>query len=532
MIKTDIILTTEYTEIDLHNAVCERLGRHAAALRSVTLLKRSTDTSKKPDLRYKITVGLTLDEDTERLLCGRKRFEPADDLDLEIPPASPELRPVVIGFGPAGMFAALVLAEAGAAPVVLERGEEVDRRISSVSRFFGGGDLDTESNIQFGEGGAGAFSDGKLKSGKRDRYNNKVLSELVKAGAPDDIMYDSGAHIGTDRLPGVVKKIREKIIKLGGNVIFGAKATDFSIVDGEVKVVKYEKEGVSHTIETSSVILAAGHSATDVFELLKRHGIPMKAKGIGVGVRIEHPQTLINELVYGDPCPPSHIGAASYRLVTHLDNGRSVYSFCMCPGGSVVAAASENGGVVTNGMSAYARNGTNANAALLVSVTPKDYGGPDPLAGLAYQRAIERRVFEYTGGFTAPVQKLCDFMSSSPSHSLGSITPTYPRGTVPSDLERCLPDYITESLRLAMPEFEAWMPGYCLPDAVLTAAETRSTSPVCIIRNEFRQAPGAAGLYPCGEGSGNAGGIVSSAVDGIKSAEMMILNSLDKKSVK
>jgi len=519
MITTDIILSPGYSQNDLESALAGRLGGFAPAMLSYRILKERIDVSCKSRIICRLTVGVTLDEDSERALLRRKKlYREGTDLELVIPRSRLDERPVVVGFGPCGIFAALILAEAGARPMVLERGLDADGRAQSVKRFNETGMLDSESNIQFGEGGAGAFSDGKLKYGVADKYKMKVLTELVAAGAPEEILYSAGAHIGTDRLPSVIKKIRNKIISLGGEVIFSAKVGDILTDGGRVRAIEYEKDGKTFTVEADNVILAAGHSARDVFTMLRARGVLMSRKGIGVGVRIEHPQSLINELIYGDRTRSNALGAVSYRLVTHLQGGRSVYSFCMCPGGSVVAAASEQGGVVTNGMSAYARDLTNANAAFLVSVLPSDYGGDDPLAGIEFQRRIEQGVFGLCEGYKAPVQLLGDFMKKENSSSFGAVYPTYPRGTFFKETDSYLPSFVTDSLRLAMPQFEAYLPGFVIPDAVMTGAETRSTSPVRIERNESRQAVGMSGLYPCGEGSGHAGGIVSSAADGIISA--------------
>lgn len=525
MVTTDLELPFDCSEADVRAAVETRLGKFSSALRNITVLRKSIDASDKSNIRAKLTVGLTLDGESEKsLLRRRKYYREAQDLTLTLPNADMGERPVVVGFGPAGIFAALVLAEAGTRPVVLERGQDADRRAETVKKFFDTGLLDPESNIQFGEGGAGAFSDGKLKYGRADKYKMKVLTELAAAGAPGDIVYSANAHVGTDRLPAVIKNIRKKIISLGGEIIFSARVTDIRIENGAVRGVEYIRGGEIRSLACSDLLLAAGHSAQDIFVMLERKGVPMRPKGIGVGVRIEHPQARINKMVYGTETPPPALGAASYHLVTHLSNGRGVYSFCMCPGGSVVASASESDGVVTNGMSPYARDMENGNAAFLVSVSPGDYGGDGPLAGIAFQRKIERRVYSLGGAHSAPVTLMGDFLKGQRTVSLGSVGPTYQRGTFFERPEIYLPDFICGSLKLAIPEFEAWMPGFLLPDAVITGAETRSTCPVEIIRDENRTAAGIIGLYPCGEGSGHAGGIVSSAADGIMSALAVLDN--------
>ncbi len=525
MIKTDITLPIKYTTDDVKCAVCRVLPIGKSEIKDARLLRRSLKLSDTEPPVYRATVAFSLDSERERgLLKIRNRVWEYEKPELCVPVFRSGFRPIVVGAGPAGLFAALALAKSGARPIIIERGDPVDERVKTVGGFLTRGVLDTESNIQFGEGGAGAFSDGKLKTGARDEFNTAVLDEFILSGATDDIAFSDTAHLGTDRLPNIVKAIREKIISLGGEFIFRAKLVDLKTEGESLVAAVYEKDGVKAELPTRAAILATGHSALDTFLMLKRKGLRIEAKGFGIGARIEHPREYINSLVYKDSA--EHIeDTASYHLVTHLKSGRSVYSFCMCPGGTVVAASSEQESVVTNGMSEFARMADNSNSALLVSVNPSDFDSSDPLAGFSLQRKIEKRAYEVTGGYSAPAQLLSDFLSGTASsgNSSGSVKPSYPIGVNYGALDAVMPVYVTESLKEGILDFDDWMRGFMLGDAVLTAPETRSTSPVRLVRNEVsREAVGFTGIYPSGEGSGYSGGIVSSATDGLRSAVALI----------
>ena len=527
MIKTDIKLPINYTESDLYDAVEAKLPVDRSEIRDYRFEKRTLSISDKSDIHYDTVISLSFSDEREAgLLKMRKKVSKSPDYTLNIPKSRMTSRPVVIGAGPAGLMCALILAEAGANPILYERGLAVEERDKKIKAFNTLGILDTECNVQYGEGGAGTYSDGKLKVGAKDKYKYKVLAEFVEHGAPEDIIYSVGAHVGTDKLSHIVRGIRNKIIALGGEVNFSSKLSDLKIKDGKVKGGTVLVDGEKRIdFETDTVVLATGHSAKDSFELLRDLGIGLVARGFGIGARIEHPREYINEIMYGKN-PPESIGAASYHLVTHLQNGRSVYSFCMCPGGSVVAAASEHGGIVTNGMSEYARDGINSNAAFLVSVTPSDFMSDDPLAGLDLQRSIERRAFALAGSdYKAPTQRMEDFLSGRKSSSAAAICPTYPRGTVLARTEEYLPEFITDSLRAAIPDFNEWMRGFYYPDAPMTGPETRTTSPVRVLRDEKSfETLAVRGIYPIGEGAGYAGGIISSARDGVMAAEAILKN--------
>ena len=522
MIKTDITLPLKYNTADLLDAVRMALPREEINADGVFIIRRTLVSNGDGKPHYKASVGVALSEDRERALLKIKRFTACPEYSLTLPSFTADFRPVVVGFGPAGMFAALSLAEAGANPIVLERGLPVEERARRIDTFNRLGILDTECNVQFGEGGAGTYSDGKLKSGAMDKYKMKVLSDFVDAGATEDVLYSTTAHLGTDRLGDIVKNIRQKIISLGGEVVFSARVCDIEIKDEKIRSVTYEKDGNLVKVPTRAAIFATGHSARDTVRMLKGFGLPIEARGFGIGLRIEHPREYMNGIVYRDDA--AYIDeTASYHLVTHLPNGRSVYSFCMCPGGTVVAAASEEGGIVTNGMSELARMGDNSNAALLVSVTPADFGSDDPLAGFELQRKIEATAFALSGDYRAPAFRLADFLEGRADSTPGGVKPSYPRGTVIGSPDTYLPEYITQSLRLSIPDFDAWLHGYNYGDAVLTGPETRTTSPIRILRTELGEAEGFSGIYPTGEGAGYAGGIVSSATDGIRQAEKLIL---------
>ncbi len=523
MIKTSIKLPYNYTESDVAAALTSHLPVTADELREIRIIKRTLNISDKNNIHYDAVLGIALSPEREAgLLKMKKKVAQAPDLTLEIPSAKMSTRPVIIGAGPAGLFAALLLAEAGVCPILYERGLSVDERAKKVDAFYTIGVLDPECNVQYGEGGAGTYSDGKLKLGALDKYNYKVLSEFVEAGAPEDILYASGAHLGTDKLPGIVKSIREKIISLGGEIHFSAKLTDIKVREGKVIGGTVVEKGTTADFETENIILATGHSAYDVFEMLKKAGARLGPRGFGIGVRIEHPREYIDEIVYGKN-RPRDVGSASYHLVTHLPNSRSVYSFCMCPGGTVVPAASEQGGIVTNGMSEFARCADNSNAAFLVSVTPDDFGADDALAGLALQRSIERRAFTIAGeSYKAPATTMESFMQKEKSARMRSVKPSYALGVENIAPEEYLPDFITDSIRAAIPDFDDWMHGFYYPDAAMTGPETRTTSPVRITRNEKFESVTISGLYPTGEGAGYSGGIVSSARDGLIIAEKIL----------
>ena len=522
MIKTDVRVPIGYRVRDIEDALLRHLPLEKHELSNIQIIKRTLDVKDKGDIHYKMTVALSLSAEREAgLLKMRKKVSAAEALIYEAPTSKLNSRPVVVGCGPCGLFAALALAESGARPIVIERGLSVDERTKKVDIFKKLSILDTECNVQFGEGGAGTYSDGKLKSGAPDKYKMKVLREFVKAGADEEILYSQSAHLGTDKLPDIVRAIREYIISLGGEFIFSARLVDIRVQDSRVKGAVYISNGEEKEVETENIVLATGHSAQDSFLLLERIGVPMEARGFGMGVRIEHPREHINKLVYGQN-PPNGLETASYRLVTHLPNGRSVYSFCMCPGGTVVAATSTEKGIVTNGMSEYLRDGENSNAAFLVSLTPADFPTDSPLAGITLQRQIERAAYSITESYRAPSIRMSDFLENISPKSIGAVDPTYPIGTELVSPEKYLPSAVTDSLRAAISDFDAWMQGFYFGDAMLTGPETRSTSPIRVLRNENYECPTIRGLYPAGEGAGYSGGIVSSAVDGIKCAEAIL----------
>ena len=503
---------------------CARILRLPAEdIVSCAVLRRAIDAREGLTLVYTAAVEVKR-EDTVLRRCRDKRVSRYAPETYALPTAvtAPEIPPIVVGAGPAGLFAALVLARCGARPIVLERGRPVEQRQADVERFWSGGALDTESNVQFGEGGAGAFSDGKLNTGTRDVRHRFIMETLVRCGAPESILADAKPHVGTDMLHIALRSLRRELTAAGADIRFGARLESVRVADGAVCGVTVRQDGAVYDLPARQVVLALGHSARDTFEMLYRAGLAMEQKPFAMGVRIEHRQADVDAAQYralaGHPAlPPS-----TYKLSCHLPNGRSAFSFCVCPGGQVVAAASETGRTVTNGMSEYARSGENINGALLVNVTAEDFPSPHPLAGIALQRQVEEAAFALGGGdYRAPCQRVEDFLRGAPSTGAGRVTPSYRPGVVYTDVARCLPPFIAETLRLALPVLGKKLKGYDDPDALLTGVETRSSSPVRLVRDDRYEA-NIRGIYPCGEGAGYAGGILSAAADGMRCAEKLL----------
>jgi len=526
---TEVKLPLDHPDEALRSAVLERLRIAPGELLSCTVFKRSYDARKRSNifLIYSLDVELADEAAVLERLKGVPNVHPAPDMDYRFvarAPAGLAQRPVIIGMGPCGILAALVLAQMGFRPIVLERGKAVRERTKDTWGLWRKHVLDPESNVQFGEGGAGTFSDGKLYSQVKDpkHYGRKVLKEFVKAGAPEEILYVSKPHIGTFRLVGMVEKMRAEIEALGGEIRFRSRVEDLIIEDRKVRGVMLAGGEI---IAADHVVLAVGHSARDTFEMLHERGVYMEAKPFSVGFRIEHPQALIDRCRFGDYAGHELLGAADYKLVHHASNGRSVYSFCMCPGGTVVAATSEPGRVVTNGMSQYSRNERNANAGIVVGISPEDYPG-HPLAGIAFQRQWESRAFELGGGdYSAPGQLVGDFIAARPSTQLGVVTPSYTPGVRLGELDTALPAYAITAIREALPAFDRQIKGFAMHDAVLTGVETRTSSPIRIKRDPVSyQSLNTVGLYPAGEGASYAGGILSAAIDGVEVAEAVALS--------
>ncbi len=527
---TEVKLPLDHPESEIKTAILKKLQIPANALTNYSIFKRSYDARKKEE----IVLVYILDVETthEKSLLQRLKKDPHVRVTPSMSytpvaqaPKHLTTRPIVIGTGPCGLFAALMLAQMGFCPIVLERGKIVKERTADTFGFWRKKGFNPESNAQFGEGGAGTFSDGKLYSQVKDsqHHGRKVLTELVNAGASPEILYINKPHIGTFKLVGIVEKIRANIEALGGEIHFQSRVEDLHIDQGQVRGVTLAN---GDYLRSDHIVLAVGHSARDTFEMLFDRGVYIEAKPFSIGFRVEHPQALIDRCRFGDQAGHRLLGAADYKLVHHCSNGRSVYSFCMCPGGLVVAATSEPGRVVTNGMSQYSRNERNANSAIVVGITPDDYPG-HPLAGIEFQRRLEERAFELGGGtYEAPGQLVGDFIADRPSEILGTVRPSYTPGVRLGDLRSSLPDYAIAAIREALPAFDKQIQGFAMNDAVLTGVETRTSSPIRIKRQDDGQSLNTKGLYPAGEGAGYAGGILSAGIDGIKIAEAVALNIL------
>ncbi len=529
---TDIKLPLDHDDHALKAEILKYLGVSAEAISGYAIFRRSVDARKKNDIFYIYTVDVELKNEPTLLkrLKHERRVSPSPNLEYQFVARAPgdlNERPIVVGTGPCGIFTGLLLAQMGFRPIILERGKSVRERTRDTWALWRDRKLNPESNVQFGEGGAGTFSDGKLYSQIKDprHLGRKVIQEFVKAGAPPEILYVGRPHIGTFKLVGMVEQIRATIESLGGEFRFQSKVDDVVIDNGEVQGVKLAN---GDFLASRHVVLAIGHSARDTFQMLYDRGVHIEAKPFSIGFRIEHPQSMIDQSRYGSNAGNPQLGAADYKLVHHCQNGRAVYSFCMCPGGTVVAATSEPGRVVTNGMSQYSRNERNANSGIVVGITPEvDFPG-HPLAGIELQRQLESRAFELGGGtYEAPGQLVGDFLAGKPSTKLGEVIPSYTPGVHLTDLASSLPDYAIEAIREALPAFDRQIRGFARPDAVLTGVETRTSSPIRMTRNEETlQSLNVRGLYPAGEGAGYAGGILSAAVDGIKVAEAVALDIL------
>ncbi|HQT72880.1 MAG TPA: NAD(P)/FAD-dependent oxidoreductase [Acidiphilium sp.] len=522
---TEIRLPLDHTPDALRDAVLARLGIGEAALRGFTVFRRAVDARRKAAIVLTYTIDVEAKDEAELLArhAASRHVGPTPDIGYRLPRSRPPARrPIVIGTGPCGIFAALILAQAGLRPLILERGKVVRERTKDTWALWRRGVLTPESNVQFGEGGAGTFSDGKLYSQISDpnHLGRKVLTEFVAAGAPEEILYVAHPHIGTFRLVGMVETMRATIERLGGEYRFGAKVIDLAIDNaGDGRQVRGVVLESGETIETDHVILAIGHSSRDTFAMLRDRGVHLDKKPFAIGFRIEHPQSVIDRARYGDHAGHKLLGAADYKLVHHAKNGRSAYSFCMCPGGTVVAATSEPGRVVTNGMSQYSRNERNANAGIVVGISPEDFPG-DVLAGVELQRRLETAAYVAGGSnYNAPGQLVGDFLASRASTDFGAVIPSYRPGVTLTDLSTLLPDYAIEAIREALPAFGRKIPGFDRDDAVLTGIETRTSAPIRITRGADGQSLNTRGLFPAGEGAGYAGGILSAGVDGIRAAE-------------
>ncbi|MGE3477764.1 MAG: NAD(P)/FAD-dependent oxidoreductase [Rhodospirillaceae bacterium] len=537
---SELKLPLDHDDDAIAQAIDRRLGLGSGQILGYSVARRGYDARKKSAISLIYTVDVRVADEAAALRhhSGERTISRAPDTAYRPVARAPEglaLRPIVIGAGPSGLFAGLILAQMGFRPLILDRGKVVRERTKDTWGFWRRSVLNPESNVQFGEGGAGTFSDGKLHSQIKDprHLGRKVLEEFVAAGAPEEILTVSKPHIGTFRLVTMVESMRAAIEALGGTYRFQSKVVDILVdagADGSRRVRGVALEN-GETITADHVVLAIGHSARDTFAMLHTRGVAMEAKPFSIGVRIEHPQSLIDRCRFGAFAGHPLLGAADYKLAHHCVSpgavGRGVYSFCMCPGGTVVAAASEPGGVVTNGMSQYSRNERNANAGIVVGITPADYLG-GPLAGIEFQRHWERRAFAAGGGtYAAPAQRVGDFLAGRPSTMLGAVVPSYRPGVTPTDLSACLPDFAVAAIREALPAFARQIGGFTMDDAVMTGVETRTSSPVRIPRDETGQSVNTQGLYPTGEGAGYAGGILSAGVDGIKAAEKVALNALE-----